>query len=190
MQRYTRPGGRSADWERNRSSVPSQLGDPKTCLIPIVKTTNDASIYERRKDSNSYLIVMTVIWIIWMIKNDVQKTQQSSFSPYIYIYRERERPVYIYIYIYIYICVCVCVCVCVSQVESSQRRKKWDLIPPCLTLTIIRYVSREKLNNPGVGNLRIALDYGRQLMKILVICRYYWLNMRSEIYILYFTKFW
>ena len=29
-----------------------------------------------------------------------------------------------------------------SQVESYQRLKKWYLIPPCLTLSIIRYVSR------------------------------------------------
>ena len=31
-----------------------------------------------------------------------------------------------------------------SQVESYQRLKKWYLIPPCLTLSIIRYVSRSK----------------------------------------------
>ena len=35
-----------------------------------------------------------------------------------------------------------------SQVESYQ---KWYLIPPCLTLSNIRYVSREKWSNPGKG---------------------------------------
>ena len=36
-----------------------------------------------------------------------------------------------------------------SQVESYQRFKKWYLIPPCLTLSIIRNVSRGKWSNPG-----------------------------------------
>ena len=55
---------------------------------------------------------------------------------------------------------------------------KWYLIPPCLTLSIIRYLSRVKCSNPGKGvvsfptplcssywkgNLLTALDYGRQL---------------------------
>ena len=35
------------------------------------------------------------------------------------------------------------------QVASYQRLLKWYLIPPCLTLSIIRYVSREKWSNPG-----------------------------------------
>ena len=35
-----------------------------------------------------------------------------------------------------------------SQVESYQKLKKWYLIPPCLTLNIIRYVSRVKWSNP------------------------------------------
>ena len=38
-----------------------------------------------------------------------------------------------------------------SQVESYQRLKKWNLIPPCLTLSIIRYISRVKWSNPGNG---------------------------------------
>ena len=38
-----------------------------------------------------------------------------------------------------------------SQVESYQRLKKWFLILPCLTLSIIRYVSRVKWSNPGKG---------------------------------------
>ena len=55
---------------------------------------------------------------------------------------------------------------------------QWYLIPPCLTLSNIRYVSRVKGRNPGKwvapsatprgssywkGSLRVALDYGRQL---------------------------
>ena len=35
-----------------------------------------------------------------------------------------------------------------SQVESYQRLKKWYLMPPCLTLSIIRYGSRVKWSNP------------------------------------------
>ena len=65
-----------------------------------------------------------------------------------------------------------------SQVESYQRLKKWSLIPPCLTLSIIRYVSRVKWINPGKRvatsltpwcsscrkwSLRVALDYSHQL---------------------------
>ena len=65
-----------------------------------------------------------------------------------------------------------------SQVESYQRLKKWYLMPPCLTPSIIRYRSRVKWSNPGKGaapfptpwcssyrkgSLRVTLDYGRQL---------------------------
>ena len=38
-----------------------------------------------------------------------------------------------------------------SQVESYQRLKKWYFIPPCLTLSNIRYISRVKWSNPGKG---------------------------------------
>ena len=38
-----------------------------------------------------------------------------------------------------------------SQVESYQKLKKWYLIPPCLTLSIIRYLSRIKWSNPEKG---------------------------------------
>ena len=65
-----------------------------------------------------------------------------------------------------------------SQVESYQRSKKWYLMPPCLTLSNISYVSRVKWSNPEKrvapfptpwcssyrkGSLRVTLDYGRQL---------------------------
>ena len=71
-----------------------------------------------------------------------------------------------------------------SQVESYQRLKKWYLMPPCLTLTNIRYVSRVKWSNPGIGvapsptpwcssyrkgSLRVTLDYGRQLYFLLLL---------------------
>ena len=38
-----------------------------------------------------------------------------------------------------------------SQIVSYQRLLKWYLIPLCLTLSIIRYVSRVKWSNPGKG---------------------------------------
>ena len=64
-----------------------------------------------------------------------------------------------------------------SQVGSYHRFLKWYLIPTCLTLSIIRYVSRVKWSNPGKGlapssprcssywkgSLPVALDYGHQL---------------------------
>ena len=36
-----------------------------------------------------------------------------------------------------------------SQVVSYQELEKWYLIPPCLTLSNIRYISRVKKSNPG-----------------------------------------
>ena len=65
-----------------------------------------------------------------------------------------------------------------SQVASYQRLLKWYLIPPCLTLSNIRYVLRVKWSTPGKGvapfptprcssnwkrSLLVVLDYGRQL---------------------------
>ena len=65
-----------------------------------------------------------------------------------------------------------------SQVESYQRLKKWYLMPPCLILSIIRYVSKIKWSNRGKGVapsptlwcssylkgiLLVTLDYGPQL---------------------------
>ena len=34
---------------------------------------------------------------------------------------------------------------------SYQRLKKWHLMPPCLTLSIIRHISRVKWSNPAKG---------------------------------------
>ena len=65
-----------------------------------------------------------------------------------------------------------------SQVESYQRLKKWYLMPPCLTLSIIRYRSRVKWRKPGKGvapsptprcssyrkgRFRVTLDFSCQL---------------------------
>ena len=69
------------------------------------------------------------------------------------------------------------------------KTQKWYLIRPCITLSIIRYVSRVKWSNPRKGvalsptprcssywkwNFRVALDYGRQLylFKINVLILY------------------
>ena len=48
-------------------------------------------------------------------------------------------------------------------------------MPPCLTLSIIRYGSRVKRSNPGKGvvsyrkgSLRVTLDYGRLLYLLLI----------------------
>ena len=65
-----------------------------------------------------------------------------------------------------------------SQVGSYQRLKKQYLIAPCITLSIIRYISRVKWSNLGIsvvlspttqcssywkGSLWVTLDYGCQL---------------------------
>ena len=71
-----------------------------------------------------------------------------------------------------------------SQVESYQRLKNWYWIPPCLTLSIIRYISRLKWSNPekGIapspvplcssirkGSLWVALNYRLQLYFYLLL---------------------
>ena len=67
--------------------------------------------------------------------------------------------IYIYIYIY-YICSLAKWVECLpidretgvqSLVKSYQRLKKWYLIPPCLMLSTIRYISRVKWSNPSKG---------------------------------------
>ena len=70
-----------------------------------------------------------------------------------------------------------------SLVESYQRLKKWYLIPPYLTLGIIRYISRVNWSNPRKKvvlspppqcssnwkeSLWIALNYGRPLYLIYI----------------------
>ena len=71
--------------------------------------------------------------------------------------------------------------------HSYQRLKKWYLIPPCFTLTIIKYVSRVKWNNLGKGippfptpqrsskrkeSLWVALDYSQRLYIYIYIYIY------------------
>ena len=65
------------------------------------------------------------------------------------------------------------------------KTQKWYLIPPCLTLSIIRYGSRVKWSNPGKGvapspipwcssygkgSLRVTLNYSRQLYLLYAYC--------------------
>ena len=59
-----------------------------------------------------------------------------------------------------------------SQIESCQRlkKKKKNLIPPCLTLSIIRYGSRVKWSNPGKGVVPSPTTW----------CRSYWKRERSS----------
>ena len=38
-----------------------------------------------------------------------------------------------------------------TQKKKKKKKKKWYLISPCLTLNIIRHVSRVKWSNPGKG---------------------------------------
>ena len=83
---------------------------------------------------------------------------------YIYIYRS-GRPVFN------------------SRSNHTKDFKKWYLIPPCLTLSIIRYISRVKWSNPGKGvvpfftsqcssywkvSLRVTLNYSRQLYLLTI----------------------
>ena len=81
-----------------------------------------------------------------------------------------------------------------SQVESYQRLfKKWYLIPPCLILSIISYVSRVKWSNPGKGvapsstpqcssywkgSFLVAPDYSHQLLKLF---QNYFYNIQIDV---------
>ena len=47
-----------------------------------------------------------------------------------------------------------------SQVVSYQILKKWYLMPPCLTLKIIRYGSRVKWSNPRERSSAPSLHLG------------------------------
>ena len=70
-----------------------------------------------------------------------------------------------------------------SQVASYQIFKKWYLVPPCLTHSNIRYVSKVKWSNLGKGvapsptpwcssyrkrSHLVALNYGRELYYLLM----------------------
>ena len=105
----------------------------------------------------------------------------------------------IYIYIYIYICqLDIDIMVSVRQWpgrsglnprSSHAKDSKWYLMLSCLTLSIIRYVSRVKWSNPGngvvpsptprcssyrKGSPRVNLDYGptnKYIVSVLVFIR-------------------
>ena len=73
-----------------------------------------------------------------------------------------------------------------SQVELYQRLKKWYLMPPYLTLSIIRYGSRIKRSNLGAGvvpspkgSLLVALDYG-WLSIYIYLFDIFWLFCKCE----------
>ena len=53
-----------------------------------------------------------------------------------------------------------------SQVESYQRLKKWYLISPGLTLSIIRYVSRVNWSNPRKGVVSCFLENNVKIINV------------------------
>ena len=96
-----------------------------------------------------------------------------------------------------------------SQIGSYQRLKKWYLIPPCLTLSIITYISRVKWSNPGEeaapsptaqcssywkGCLWVTFKYSRQLYFAYEVFSYLkWLWTLLSYWILkhsYYNKIW
>ena len=112
----------------------------------------------------------------------------------------------IYIYIYIYIWWLECSPMAretgvQSQVQSYQRLKKWYLVPPCLTVSIIRWGSRVKWSNLGKGvapslipwcssywkgSLWVTLDNGRQLYNLYIYIYIYIITFKN--YNTYNTK--
>ena len=78
--------------------------------------------------------------------------------------------------------------------HTKDSKKKWYLMPPCLTFSIIRYGSRVKWSNPGKGvapsptpwcssyrkrSLWITLDYGCQLYFTTYIYIYIYIYIRG-----------
>ena len=107
----------------------------------------------------------TIFCVFGMTRPGIEpRSPEPLAKQYIYIYIFLKHPIYIYIvyiewvfqknrYHFVYIeCSPIARETWVqSQVESYQRLKKWYLMPPCLTLSIIRYGSRVKWSNPGKG---------------------------------------
>ena len=80
------------------------------------------------------------------------------------------------------------------------KTQKWYRMPPCLTLSIIRYGSRVKWSNPGKGiapfptpwcssywkgSLQGTLDYGRQLYLLISpfgikTAMYFWIHSMQD----------
>ena len=82
-----------------------------------------------------------------------------------------------------------------SQIKSYQSLRKLYLMPPCLTLSIIRYISRVKWSNPGKGvapsptpwcssywkgSLWVTLNYSHQIYLLTYIYIYNSLWWRSK----------
>ena len=124
-------------------------------------------------------------------------SQQISFIIFFFLFASY---ICIYIYIYIYI---------QSQVESHQRLRKWDLIPPCLTQHF-NVRDKVKRSNPGKGvapfpifwcssywkgSLRIVLDYvfsGKPFVFPVYFCSQYQnINIQNKTmnYLNSFTSF-
>ena len=97
----------------------------------------------------------------------------------------------IYIYIYIYIAQEI---EDQFQTELYQKPQKWYLMPPCLTLSITRYIPGVKWNNPGKwvapfptpwcssywkGSLQIVLDNSRKLYCIYIYIINYYLKYKG-----------
>ena len=56
------------------------------------------------------------------------------------------------------------------------KNQKWYLMPPCLTLSIIRYgsFSPSSCSSYGKVSLRVDLDYGLQLLLLLYMSKTSW----------------
>ena len=82
--------------------------------------------------------------------------------------------------------------------QVIPRTQKWYLIPPCLTLRIIRYVSRVRWGNPGKGlassptprcsscwkgSLQVTLDYRLQHVYRYEYMRLHWIYGYAELYV-------
>ena len=101
---------------------------------------------------------------------------------------------FIYIYIYDLIGRVFANNRCSISGRVMPKNKKWYLMPPCLTLSTIKYVSRVKWRNQGKGvapspmpccssnwkgNSRVALDYRHKL--------YFYIYIYIYIYIMTFS---
>ena len=95
-------------------------------------------------------------------------------------------------YRYFHVCMCIVLKILASQLEclpialetgvqskvkSSQRLKKWYMIPPYLSLRIIRYRSRVKLSNQEKGVVPFSIEKGAfgsptLLFKYLYKCKF------------------
>ena len=96
-----------------------------------------------------YIYIHTHTRVIQKVLSLTQNEEHSQIFLLWTLYTHTHTHTHI-MRILLFFCLCVCVLV-QSQVESYQRFKKWYLMLPCLTLSIIRYISRVKWSNPGKG---------------------------------------